>query len=85
MFAALAHPTRLRIVHLLHSGKRSADDVAADLSLRRSSATHHLQILCAAGLVVRRGGRNGEGFALAAARGSLQAKLLECVESCFEG
>jgi DNA-binding transcriptional ArsR family regulator len=84
MFAALANPVRLRMMHLLQAGERSAEEVVSALSLRRSSAARHLQVLCAAGLVSRRGRGERCRYSLASVRGPLHSALLACVASCFE-
>jgi uncharacterized protein YndB with AHSA1/START domain len=49
---ALAEPTRMRIVELLHASPRSVGEVAIELGLRQPQATKHLQTLQRSGLAV---------------------------------
>jgi DNA-binding transcriptional ArsR family regulator len=51
--ALLADPLRLRIVALLAIGPRPPSVVAGQLGISRSTATRHLRLMEAAGLVVR--------------------------------
>lgn len=51
VLAALADPSRLRIVELLHAAPRSVGEVATRLELRQPQASKHLQTLERAGLV----------------------------------
>ena len=53
MLAALADPTRLRIVELLDEAPRSVGEVVAGVGIRQPQATKHLQVLERAGLVHR--------------------------------
>lgn len=57
MLAALAAPERLRIVRHLAKGPRCVSDIATMLGVPAVNASHHLQVLQAAGLVegTRRG------------------------------
>ena len=50
-FAALADPTRRRIVELLQSGPRRAGTIAEDLGTSRAASSRHLRQLDAAGIV----------------------------------
>lgn len=50
-FAALADPTRLRIVELLGARPYAVGEIAKALGIRQPQATKHLQILNRAGLV----------------------------------
>ena len=52
LFAALSHPTRLRIVELLCLGERMVNDIAQELGLSQSGASQHLAILTRAGVLV---------------------------------
>ena len=60
---ALAHPTRLRMMHLLRMGPASASELARQLGIRYGSARFHLGVLSRAGFAVaagesyKRGGR----------------------------
>ncbi|HZY98266.1 MAG TPA: metalloregulator ArsR/SmtB family transcription factor [Candidatus Baltobacteraceae bacterium] len=50
-FAALADPTRRRIVDLLAKGERSAGDVGRHFTLTQPAVSQHLRTLRDAGLV----------------------------------
>ncbi len=51
LFAALAHPTRLRMVELLAERARTVNEVAEALGLLQPNASQHLAILSRAGIV----------------------------------
>ncbi len=53
-FAALADPTRRRIVELLTDGERSAGEIAAQFATSRPGVSRHLRVLREHGLVHRR-------------------------------
>jgi DNA-binding transcriptional ArsR family regulator len=53
-FAALAEPTRRRIVELLHGGERPAGELVAALAISQPGVSKHLKALKAAGLVSAR-------------------------------
>ncbi len=54
-FAALADPTRRRIIELLAGGERSAGEIAQRFTLTQPAVSQHLRALREAGLVrVRR-------------------------------
>jgi DNA-binding transcriptional ArsR family regulator len=50
-FAALAEPTRLRIVELLRAGPRPVNDIGDRLQLNQPQVSKHLRVLKDAGLV----------------------------------
>ena len=52
LFAALANPTRLRIVELLLNGEKNVNDIASSLDIQQSSASQHLAVLTRAGVLV---------------------------------
>jgi DNA-binding transcriptional ArsR family regulator len=54
-FAALADPTRRRIVELLAEGEHSAGQIAAQFSTSRPGVSRHLRVLREHGLVRARG------------------------------
>jgi len=54
-FAALADPTRRRIVELLAEGERSAGELAAQFDTSRPGVSRHLRVLREHGLVRARG------------------------------
>jgi DNA-binding transcriptional ArsR family regulator len=49
--AALAEPTRYRIVELLRSGPRAVNDIGERLELSQPQVSKHLKVLKEAGLV----------------------------------
>jgi DNA-binding transcriptional ArsR family regulator len=51
MFAALAEPTRFRIVELLRAGPRAVNDIGERLRLNQPQVSKHLRALKDAGLV----------------------------------
>jgi DNA-binding transcriptional ArsR family regulator len=57
-YAALAEPSRRRILDLLRVGERSVNDLVAQLTLSQPGVSKHLKVLREAGLVeVRPEGR----------------------------
>jgi len=50
-FAALADPSRFRIVELLRSGARPVNDIGERLKLNQPQVSKHLRVLKEAGLV----------------------------------
>lgn len=50
-FAALAEPSRFRIVELLRSGARSVGEIGTKLDLQQPQVSKHLRVLKNAGLV----------------------------------
>lgn len=52
--AALADPTRVRIVELLADGERSAGELAAEFATSRPGVSRHLRVLREHGLVSAR-------------------------------
>ena len=55
VFAALADPTRRRLLELLVAGERSAGELAAEFAISRPGVSRHLRVLREAGLVRVRG------------------------------
>jgi DNA-binding transcriptional ArsR family regulator len=57
-YAALAEPSRRRILDLLRDGERSVNDLVGRLPLSQPGVSKHLKVLREAGLVeVRRDGK----------------------------
>lgn len=79
MLASLAAPERLRIVRFLAAGPRCVTDIAAMLGVPAVNASHHLQVLQAAGLV--EGTRRGRFIDYAITPGMLQ-RLDQAGVSC---
>ena len=50
-FAALADPTRRRLVELLGEGERSVGEMAAEVDIHQPGVSRHLRILHEAGFV----------------------------------
>jgi DNA-binding transcriptional ArsR family regulator len=50
-FAALADPTRRRVVELLRDGPRRASELADDVAMSRAAMSRHLRVLRASRLV----------------------------------
>jgi len=55
VFAALADPTRRRLLELLAAGERSAGSLADEFAISRPAVSRHLRVLREAGLVRARG------------------------------
>ncbi|MEJ8305681.1 metalloregulator ArsR/SmtB family transcription factor [Saccharibacillus sacchari] len=51
LFAALAEPSRMRIVSLLRGGPLSVGEIAQRLQIRQPQASKHLKVLQQAGVV----------------------------------
>jgi DNA-binding transcriptional ArsR family regulator len=58
---ALAHPTRVRMMHLLRTEALSASELARRLEIRFGSAQYHLRSLERAGIALRVGERTRRG------------------------
>jgi DNA-binding transcriptional ArsR family regulator len=58
---ALAHPTRVRMLHLLRAEALSASELARRLGIRFGSAQYHLRSLERAGIALRVGERIRRG------------------------
>jgi DNA-binding transcriptional ArsR family regulator len=58
---ALAHPTRVRMMHLLRAEPMSASELARRLGIRFGSAQYHLRTLERAGIALRVGERSRRG------------------------
>lgn len=54
VFAALADPTRRRLVELLGEGERSVSEMAAEVDIHQPGVSRHLRILHEAGFVTVR-------------------------------
>ena len=51
IFKALADENRLRILELLRSGEKCACKLLEDLQISQSTLSHHMKLLCDAGIV----------------------------------
>lgn len=68
MFAAMGHPTRLRILAVLHQREHDATELARALGLTPSNASQHLALLRAQHLVSARREGTHVHYALRAPR-----------------
>ncbi|MEU3573762.1 winged helix-turn-helix domain-containing protein [Kitasatospora sp. NPDC036755] len=59
--AALAHPLRQRLLFALSSRPSTISRLAAQLGVNKGSVSHHLRVLCEAGLVQDAGTRRVRG------------------------
>ena len=58
IFKAFCDENRLRILALLQSGEKCACKLLEDLNIQQSTLSHHMKILCDAGIVQwRKGGK----------------------------
>lgn len=51
VFAALAHPKRLEIIHYLGEGQKNAGEITALTGMSKANVSQHMNILKARGLV----------------------------------
>ncbi|MFJ9692836.1 ArsR/SmtB family transcription factor [Kitasatospora sp. NPDC101183] len=58
---ALAHPTRQRLLFALSGGPSTISRLAVQLGVNKGSVSHHLKVLCEAGLVQDAGTRTVRG------------------------
>jgi len=80
-FRALADPTRLRILHLLHAGELCVCDLMGTLRVPQAKTSRHLAYLRSAGLVTCRKDGLWSYYSLARAVDPPHRKLLECLRS----
>jgi DNA-binding transcriptional ArsR family regulator len=81
MFAALANPSRLRIVEHLAAGPASVNAIAAAVGLKQSITSQHLAALLGAGIVVCTPSGNQRIYGI---RGSRISRMLKLVEQYHE-
>lgn len=64
LYSALADPTRLRVLEMLHEKARPVHELAAAFAISRPAISRHLRVLKAAGLVreVKQGRENVYSF-----------------------
>lgn len=84
IFKAFADRTRLRILRLLQNEEMCVGDLVKTLRVPQPKASRHLNYLKRAGLVISRQDGLWRHYALAPARGSLHARLIKCLDSCFD-
>lgn len=82
-FRAFADPIRLRILNLIQDGELCVCDLVEVLKLPQPTVSRHLSYLRRAGLVKVRQERSWNFYALAPARSAFNAKMLECLASCY--
>jgi ArsR family transcriptional regulator len=83
VFRAFSDRTRIRILRLLQDGELCVGDIVAVLGVPQAKTSRHLAYLRRTGLVVTRQDGPWSFYALAAARGAIHAKLLECLGACL--
>ena len=54
IFKALGDENRIRILKLLHSGEKCACKLLEELNISQPTLSHHMKILCDAGIVISR-------------------------------
>ena len=54
IFKALSDENRIRILKLLHSGEKCACKLLEELNISQPTLSHHMKILCDAGIVTGR-------------------------------
>lgn len=54
IFKALGDENRIRILKLLHDGEKCACHLLEELNIGQSTLSHHMKILCDAGIVAGR-------------------------------
>lgn len=54
VFKALGDENRIRILKMLHGGEKCACKLLEELNIRQPTLSHHMKILCDAGLVTGR-------------------------------
>ncbi len=54
IFKALSDENRIRILKMLHSGEKCACKLLEELNISQPTLSHHMKILCDAGLVTGR-------------------------------
>jgi ArsR family transcriptional regulator len=82
LFAAVADPTRLRIMNLLAGGELCVCDLVDVLRLPQPKVSRHLGVLRNCGLVEQRIESNWRYYRLAAPANAFHKKLLDCLACC---
>ena len=82
LFAAVADPTRLRILALLRTGELCVCDLVDVLRLPQPKVSRHLGVLRDAGLVTQRIESNWRHYRLAKPGNTFHQRLLDCIECC---
>jgi len=82
LFAALADPTRLRVLCLLRNGERCVCDLVEALRISQPKISRHLAHLRRAGWVETRRQGLWIFYRLVTPASRTHAKLMECLEAC---
>lgn len=77
VMAALANPTRLRVLNLLRKQPLSVGQITTSLALTQANASQHLAIMLRAGIVVRESEGTTRRYSL---RSSAIPKVLDLLE-----
>jgi len=83
-FAALADPTRLRLLHLLRGGETCVCDLVDGLGAPQPTISRHLAILRDAGLVRARREGVWMHYALVEPGHALHRAVVACLAACGE-
>jgi ArsR family transcriptional regulator len=84
LFRAFSDETRVRLLNLMRAGEVCVCDLVDTLRIPQPTASRHLATLRRAGLVEVRKQGLWCYYSLAPANGKFHAKLLECLECCFD-
>lgn len=77
MFKALGDENRIRILKMLRKGETCACRLLEELSISQSTLSHHMKILCDAGIV--NGRRDGKWIHY-----SINCEVAGCIRSLFQ-
>jgi ArsR family transcriptional regulator len=84
LFRAFSDETRVRLLNLMREGEVCVCDLVDTLRIPQPTASRHLATLRRAGLVSVRKDGLWSHYSLAPAESKFHAKLIECLESCFD-
>lgn len=84
-FKALADPTRLRILTLLHEGELCVCDLTAALGLPQSTVSRHVARLANAGFIIGRRSGLWMHYRLAEGASALQRGVVALLARCRPG
>lgn len=76
MFKAFCDENRLQILGLLRSGERCACNILEEMHITQPTLSHHMKILCDAGIVVGR--KDGKWMHYSISQDGLE-KAIECL------
>ena len=85
LYGALADETRIRILFALSRSQLCVQDLTNILGIPQSTVSRHLNILGNVDLVERRRQKTRVFYSLAAPKGPVHQKIIECVNKIFPG